>query len=144
MVAGKRYNAAIPDIEEQHLQGLVRCDNFNRTPEELIPSAKGKFLGVFAPFYCEYGVNIHVGKECFINYNYTFLDVSPITLGDSVWIGREDMNLRACKGPGTAEYRGLCCANGCFSVQSGCFFSSQYCWGIVPTFLRNSLTKQEL
>lgn len=98
MVAGKLYNPASKDVEEQHLQGLIRCDSFNRTPvaefekkqkalEELIPSAKGKSLGVFAPFYCEYGVNIHVGKDCFINYNCTFLDVSPITLGDSVWIG---------------------------------------------------------
>ncbi|NLL63756.1 MAG: hypothetical protein GX241_05925 [Ruminococcaceae bacterium] len=30
---------------------------------------------------------MHVGKGCFINYNCTFLDVSPITLGDEVWIG---------------------------------------------------------
>lgn len=98
MVAGKLYNSASKDIEERHMQGLIRCDNFNRTPvsdfaakqaalEELIPSAVGKNLGVFAPFYCEYGVNIHVGKECFFNYGCTFLDVSPITLGDGVWVG---------------------------------------------------------
>ncbi|MBR4241183.1 MAG: sugar O-acetyltransferase, partial [Eubacterium sp.] len=31
--------------------------------------------------------NIYVGRECFVNYNCTFLDVSPITLEDSVWIG---------------------------------------------------------
>lgn len=98
MVTGKLYNSSSKDIEEQHKRGLIRCDTFNRIPvaraeekqaalEKLIPSAKGKELGVFAPFYCEYGVNIHVGRECFINYNCTFLDVSPITLGDSVWVG---------------------------------------------------------
>ena len=98
MVAGKLYNSSSKDIEKQHMQGLIRCDNFNRIPvaepekkqaalEELIPSAKGNSLGVFAPFYCEYGVNIHVGKNCFINYNCTFLDVSPITICDSVWFG---------------------------------------------------------
>lgn len=98
MVEGKLYNSGSKDIEAQHKRGLEGCDAFNRIPvaeaerkqaalEKLIPSAAGKNLGVFAPFYCEYGVNIHVGKECFVNYCCTFLDVAPITLGDGVWIG---------------------------------------------------------
>lgn len=98
MVSGKLYNSASKDIEKQHKRGLVLCDKFNRTPvwqvkrkqktlEKLIPSAKENGFSVFAPFYCEYGVNIRVGKECFVNYNCTLLDVSPITLGDGVWIG---------------------------------------------------------
>ena len=98
MIAGKLYNASNEEIEKQHIKGLTRCDKFNRIPfrrakakqkalEKLIPSAKDKDLCVFAPLYCEYGVNIHVGKECFINYSCTFLDVSPITLGNGVWIG---------------------------------------------------------
>ena len=98
MVSGRLYNSASRDISKQHLQGMSRCQKFNkisvkrtkakqRALEVLIPSAKGKNLAVFAPFYCEYGVNIHVGNECFVNYNSTFLDISPITLGDGVWIG---------------------------------------------------------
>lgn len=58
-----------------------------RALEKLIPSSVGKGLAVFAPFYCEYGVNIHVGEGCFVNYNCIFLDVAPITLGNGVWIG---------------------------------------------------------
>lgn len=98
MISGKLYNATSPDIAKQHARGLEGCDKFNRIPvrrakakqralEKLIPSAVGKDFCAFAPFYCEYGVNIHVGKECFVNYNGIFLDVSPITLGDGVWIG---------------------------------------------------------
>lgn len=98
MIAGKLYNSSSKDIEKQHNDGMYRCDRFNKIPvrrtkakqralEKLIPSAKGNYLGVFAPFYCEYGVNIHVGKGCFVNYNCTFLDVAPIILGDGVWIG---------------------------------------------------------
>lgn len=98
MVAGKLYNPSNKDIEKQHKNGMYLCDRFNkisvrrqkakqRTLEKLIPSAKGLDLAVFAPFYCEYGVNIHVGKGCFVNYNCTFLDVAPITLGNGVWIG---------------------------------------------------------
>jgi maltose O-acetyltransferase len=98
MVSGKLYNAASKDLYKNHTLGMIRCDRFNRIPlwrfiakqkalTKLIPSSKGKDLYVFAPFYCEYGVNIKVGKGCFINYNCTFLDVSPITLEDGVWIG---------------------------------------------------------
>ncbi len=98
MVAGKLYNSSSKDLFKQHALGLTRCDRFNRIPLwriaskqlaliRLIPSARGNSLAVFAPFYCEYGVNIHVGKGCFVNYNCTFLDVSPITLKDNVWIG---------------------------------------------------------
>lgn len=115
MVAGKLYNSASPDIAKQHRDGLVGCDRFNRIPmsrpkakqralEKLIPSAKGKSMGVFAPFYCEYGVNIHVGKECFVNYNCTFLDISPITLGDGVWIGA-NVTLATPNHPFVAEER---------------------------------------
>lgn len=115
MVSGKLYNSSSPDIEKQHIRGMSLCDKFNRIPlkrakakertlEKLIPSSKGKYLGIFAPFYCEYGVNIKVGKGCFVNYNCTFLDVSPITLGDGVWIGA-NVNLVTPNHPLLAEER---------------------------------------
>lgn len=98
MVSGRLYNPSNKEIEKRHKNGMYRCDRFNkisvrrtrakqRALENLIPSAKGKELAVFAPFYCEYGVNINVGKGCFINYNCTFLDVAPIILENGVWIG---------------------------------------------------------
>lgn len=98
MISGKFYNPESKDITKIHLRQMARCERFNkislrrkkakqRALERLIPSAKGNDLGVFAPIYCEYGVNIHVGKGCFVNYNCTFLDVSQITLGNGVWIG---------------------------------------------------------
>lgn len=115
MIAGKLYNSSSQDIEKQHTQGLVRCDRFNRISlwrakakqhalEKLIPSAKEGGLAVFAPFYCEYGVNIHVGRECFINYSCTFLDVAPITLGNGVWIGA-NVTLATPNHPFLAEER---------------------------------------
>lgn len=98
MISGRLYNSSSADIAKQHERGLTCCNRFNkiavwrkkakqRALEKLVPSAKGKCFAVFAPFYCEYGVNIHVGRECFVNYNCTFLDVAPITLGNGVWIG---------------------------------------------------------
>ncbi len=115
MISGKLYNSSSKDIEKQHIRGMSGCDRFNRIPvrwakakqhalEKLIPSAKGNFLAVFAPFYCEYGVNIHVGKGCFVNYNCTFLDIAPITLGNGVWIGA-NVTLATPNHPFLAEER---------------------------------------
>lgn len=86
MKAGRLYNADSKDLEQYHKFGMETCDKFNRTPlwmkkrkqrllEKLIPSAKDGGAAIFAPFYCEYGVNIHFGKGCFVNYKCTFWTV---------------------------------------------------------------------
>lgn len=49
-------------------------------------NTKGKFW-IKPPFHCDYGFNITIGKEVFINYNCTLLDVCPITIGDRTLIG---------------------------------------------------------
>ncbi len=98
MTAGKLYNPDDRELAELHVKSMTLCQHFNSIPfdheqeknaakEELIPSCKGKYFTIFTPFYCEYGRNIHVGMGCFVNYNCTFLDVAPITLGDGVWLG---------------------------------------------------------
>ena len=38
------------------------------------------------PFYCDYGKNIEVGKNLFINYNCTIIDVAKVTIGDNCQI----------------------------------------------------------
>lgn len=115
MTTGRLYDPGKEDIDPRYRQGMELCDRFNRTPlrrrrkkarllEKLIPSSAGKDLVVFGPFYCEYGVNISVGKDCFVNYGCTFLDVAPITLGDDVWIGA-NVTLAAPMHPYLAEER---------------------------------------
>lgn len=115
MIQGKLYNSSSKDIFRQHAMGMLRCDRFNkialwriktkrRALNKLIPSSKGKELAVFAPFYCEYGVNILVGNGCFVNYNCTFLDVAPIRLGNNVWLGA-NVTLATPNHPFLAEER---------------------------------------
>ena len=98
MIEGKLYNSASKDIFWQHAKGMYLTQKLNKCPiwntprqkrilNRLIPSSKGKYMWVFTPFYCEYGVNIHVGNDVFFNYNCTLLDISPITLEDGVWLG---------------------------------------------------------
>ena len=115
MIAGKLYNADDPELGKVHLKSMTLCQKFNSIPfdheeekntakEELIPSCKGKYLGIFTPFFCEYGVNIHVGQGCFINYNCTFLDVAPIEIGNGVWFG-PNVTLATPNHPYIAEER---------------------------------------
>lgn len=98
MISGKLYNSTHKDIFMQHAKGLYLCQKLNKCSllnplkkdwiqTKLIPSSKGNNLYIFTPFYCEYGVNIKVGKGVFMNYGCTLLDVSPITLEDGVWLG---------------------------------------------------------
>lgn len=98
MTSGRLYNPTDAEIAKRHERGMSLCDRLNRTPyrnkkrkkkllETLIPSAAGKNLDVFTPFYCEYGENIFVGRNCFMNYGCTLLDVAPIMLEDGVMLG---------------------------------------------------------
>ena len=128
MISGRLYTPTDSEIAKRHREGMIRCDRFNRISpwhtrakqralERLIPSAKGGNFEAFAPFYCEYGVNIHVGRNCFVNYNGVFLDVAPITLGDNVLIG-PNVTLATPNHPFLAEERAYTdYPNGCHELE---------------------------
>jgi maltose O-acetyltransferase len=42
---------------------------------------KGKGVWVEAPFFCDYGENISIGENTFVNINCMFLDNNKITIG---------------------------------------------------------------
>ena len=71
-----RYNTApgAPAAAERH--ALLR--------ERL--AAVGDGTAVRAPFYCDYGFNIHLGARVFVNFNCTILDVAEVTIGDGTLI----------------------------------------------------------
>ncbi len=41
---------------------------------------------IMAPFWCDYGYNIKVGKNFFANHNTVILDCAKVTFGDNVFI----------------------------------------------------------
>lgn len=73
------------------------CYSFNqlRPSEEekqkkLMTKLLGKIEGEFsiiAPFWCDYGYNIRIGKNFFANHNTVILDGGKVTFGDNVFIG---------------------------------------------------------
>ncbi len=65
--------------EEQKVKRVKLLQNlFQSTPENLY---------IEPPFYCDYGYNIRLGKNVFVNYNCCILDVSTVSIGDNAMFG---------------------------------------------------------
>lgn len=71
---------------------LVKMNNSSDSKEieELLSQIVDKKLenvAVFTPLYINYGKNINIGKNVFINFDCTFLALGGITIEDDVLIG---------------------------------------------------------
>jgi len=94
MRAGEPYDATDPELvaDRRYCQEILR--EFNSHPEqELAGSGLGRLFAsvggetfIEPPFLCDYGFNISIGRDSFINYNGIILDVSPVRIGDEVRI----------------------------------------------------------
>jgi maltose O-acetyltransferase len=49
--------------------------------------AGGADVSIQPPFYCDYGSNIYLGKNCYFNFNCVVLDVCPVRVGDITLFG---------------------------------------------------------
>ena len=74
----------------------VEINNAYHTPEELqelfsrlIGETVDKSFGLFPPFYTDYGQNITIGKNVFINSGCCFQDQGGIEIGNNVLIGQQ-------------------------------------------------------
>ena len=74
----------------------VEINNAYHTPEELrdlfsqlIGNSIDKSFGLFPPFYTDYGQNITIGKNVFINSGCCFQDQGGIEIGNNVLIGQQ-------------------------------------------------------
>ena len=69
-----RLNVTLKDKDATYLATL----------RELCPGVEAM---IRAPFYCDYGYNISIGKGSYVNFNCVFLDLGPIRLGQRCLIG---------------------------------------------------------
>lgn len=53
---------------------------------QLLGSTNGRFL-IEPSFWCDYGYNIHLGKNFYANHNCVILDCAKVTFGDHVMVG---------------------------------------------------------
>lgn len=69
------FNACLPsDMESQ--QKILK---------QILGETKGPFC-ITAPFWCDYGYNISIGKAFYSNHNCIILDGAKVTFGDNVFI----------------------------------------------------------
>ena len=52
-----------------------------------IMAAVGEGAVIRPPFFCDYGFNIHLGRDAFLNFNCVVLDVAAVHIGDGAQIG---------------------------------------------------------
>lgn len=79
---------------QQAMQITCEINNKYNTPDEiaklfskLIGEEVPEGFGLFPPFYTDFGKNIHIGKNVFINSSCHFQDQGGIYIGDNVLIG---------------------------------------------------------
>ena len=94
---GKIFNTTVPELEEKFIKAHNLCTEYNRTFENemekrqkildsLLPN-KGKNVFLQGPIFFDYGENMIIGDDTFINYNFTALDSAYIKIGKNVFIG---------------------------------------------------------
>jgi maltose O-acetyltransferase len=96
MIAGELYNAEDPALVADRLRATVLQHQYNSTPhrrathtrllEQLLGSV-GEGAVVRPPFFVDYGYNIHLARNAFLNFNCVLLDVTTITIGEQTQIG---------------------------------------------------------
>ncbi len=65
---------------------VLGCEEIRALFSELTGQPVGEDFQLWTPFFTDFGKNIRVGKNVFINHACTFMDRGGITLGDNVFI----------------------------------------------------------
>ena len=92
--AGSPHHRFMQMAAQDALRILAELNTGYRTPEEvraLLTQLTGKEVDesvtLFPPFFCEFGQNLALGKDVFINLGCRFQDTGGITIGDGTLIG---------------------------------------------------------
>jgi maltose O-acetyltransferase len=94
MLAGELYRAGDPQLVAERARCEQRLHAFNaeedadardRVLRELLGGV-GRLSYIRPPFFCDYGFNITLGDDVFLNFNCVILDVVPVAIGNRVQI----------------------------------------------------------
>ena len=95
MLQGELYNGFDPELMHERQYAEVQLLRMNTSTDfEERAALMRVFLGAFGEgsfirpsFFCDYGYNIFLGRNVFLNCNCVLLDVMPIRIGDGTQIG---------------------------------------------------------
>lgn len=97
MINGELYCAADPQLVQERERARKLTRLYNQTLEteqekrvellkELLGST-GKNVYIEPSFRCDYGYNIHVGENFYMNFDCVILDVCEVRIGDNCLVG---------------------------------------------------------
>ena len=91
------YDDFDEDLFNRRVDAKNIFNKFNQTTDEQVEERKellkqlfgsiGENVYVEPTFKCEFGKNIYIGNDVYINFGAVFLDCSRITIGNNVLIG---------------------------------------------------------
>jgi acetyltransferase-like isoleucine patch superfamily enzyme len=91
---GSPHHRFMHGAAQEALRTIAELNTGYRTPDEvqaLLTELTGKdvdeSVALFPPFYSEFGKNLTLGKDVFINIGCRFQDTGGITIGDGTLIG---------------------------------------------------------
>jgi len=97
MLAGQLYHAGCPELQAEQAANRQWIHRYNGSVEQPNETRHDLLKAHFAivgegvvirpPFHCDYGYNISVGANVFMNFNCVILDVTPVSIGDDCQIG---------------------------------------------------------
>ena len=94
MLSGMLYDPGDPELVELREQAHRLARAFNDADEARRPEILARLAGacgagtvLMAPVQFDYGRFTRFGERCFANFNFTCLDVCPVTIGDNVLFG---------------------------------------------------------
>ncbi len=97
MLAGELYDAGDPELRADQWAAQAWLVRYNASfgssmsarhvllREQL--AAVGQGAVIQPPFHCDYGYNIHLGENVFLNFNCVILDVARVEIGVGTQIG---------------------------------------------------------
>ena len=91
MLAGQAYDSRDPELLRDYHRASKLLQVFNSLDSEAMDERgrildelfahKGKGVWIESPFFCDYGQNISIGDNTFVNTNCIFLDNHKISIG---------------------------------------------------------------
>ena len=84
------------ETAERNAKALAFTDKLNAIPHDKLKDRNaliaentaefGELSVIRSPFFCDYGLNIRIGKNVFINWNCAINDLEPVEIGDNTLI----------------------------------------------------------
>ncbi len=96
-LSGQLYDASDPLLSSERKYARLLFQEINQLSDNHIEKRNNLFLELIGeagdnlmiepPFYCDYGYNIHLGHNVYMNFNCCILDVMEVKIGNNVFLG---------------------------------------------------------